>query len=125
MVTTNELFDLTNAAVLLRILCGAFYIPHAHFKITKFAGAAEFFASKGFAPGKLFVSLGLALDVICAIGLIFGLYTKWVALVSVAWMLMCAVASAKSKQWLWVAGGAEYPVFWGLTSAIVALMYWR
>lgn len=125
METTNALFDLTNAAVLLRILCGLFYIPHAHFKVTKFSGAVEYFNSIGFAPGKVFVSIGLALDVLCAVGLIFGIYPKWAALLSVAWMAACAFAASKGKKgWLWVGGGPEYPVFWGLTSAIVAVMYW-
>lgn len=125
METTNVLFDFTNAAVLLRILCGAFYIPHVHFKATKFQGAVEYFNSVGFTPGRFFVSLGLALDVICAIGLILGLYTKWVALLSVVWMAACAIAASRGKKgWLWVAGGPEYPVFWGLASAIVAVMYW-
>lgn len=125
METSSALFDLTSAAVLLRILCGLFFIPHAHFKITKFDDAVGFFTSVGFTPAKFYVSLGLALDIICATGLILGLYTKWVALLAVAWMAACAIASAKGKKgWLWVAGGPEYPVFWGLTSAIVAVMYW-
>lgn len=126
MVTANELFDFTNGAVLLRILCGAFFLPHAHFKLTKFQGATEYFGSVGLAPAKFYVALALAFDVVCAVGLIFGLYTKWVALLSVAWMVACVFAASKGKNgaWLWVAGGPEYPAFWGLASAVVAVMYW-
>jgi putative oxidoreductase len=44
MATTRQDFDLTNPAVVVRVMLGLLYVPHSVFKLTAFAGAQAAFA---------------------------------------------------------------------------------
>lgn len=125
-----ENFDLTNGYNILRIMCGAFLIPHIASKFAAgavSAGTAGFFAKAGFHPPEIWVMIAAAAESIAAITLIFGICTRFAALGAVALLLFAvyALQVVKGFGWTWNTGGYEYPVFWAVTSAVVALDAWK
>lgn len=120
-------FDVTNPVVVLRMMCGLFYIPHILFKLNGFDGALAFFGKAGFNPPLFFVSLALVTETICMVGLTLGLFTRYVGLMSAGVMGVAAVAifNTKGYGWLWNLGGIEYLVFWGVGSLAVAAQAWK
>lgn len=127
MSSTTARFDLTDPMVLTRILCGAFYFPHALSKITGFAGSVAFFTKAGFHPPEAFVVLSIVMELVCAIGLTLGLFPKYLGIVSAGLMVVAAYAivATKGLGWFWAGGGVEYLAFWGFTSLAVALHAWN
>ena len=124
-----ENFDLSNGYNILRIMCGAFLIPHI---LGKFAagglnaGIVGFFAKAGFHPPEVWVLIAASAETIAAITLILGICTRFAALGNFALLLttVYALQVAKGFGWTWNTGGYEYPVFWALVSAVVALNAW-
>lgn len=116
-------FDLHNGFVLLRLVCGLFMIPHALGKISNKAAVTGFFDAAGFKPAGTFVLLAMVAEWIFTIGLILGIYTQIVAAIAAVFMAVAAFANHRvcKGKWLWNIGGSEYPIFWGLCCAIVAL----
>lgn len=126
----TENFDLTKSSNVLRIICGAFFIPHA---LGKFAGLGfnppivKFFTAAGFHPPELWISLAAAGEFATAIALVLGVCTRFAALSS-AFLLLIAVYAlqvVKGFGWTWNTGGYEYPVFWLIASLCVALDAWQ
>ena len=115
-------FDVTNGYVLLRIICGAFIIPHAVGKVRFHEGVSGFFQAAGFRPVKAWVYTSMVIEWIVALCLIFGIATLPVAAFTALFMFVAAVANSRVQpgKWLWNLGGSEYPVFWGLCCGIVA-----
>jgi putative oxidoreductase len=105
----------------LRILCGVFLLPHAWGKVTS-AGPLGFFKAAGFPKPVAFMYLALVIEVLAAIALVFDIHAREVAWFMVVFLLVAGVASLKVSKgnWIWLAGGCEYPVFWVLCCAIVA-----
>lgn len=122
-----ERFDLTDPMVVVRIICGAFYFPHAISKIIGFSGSVAFFTRAGFYPPEAFVVLSIVMELTCAIGLTFGLFPKYLGIVSAGLMAVAAYATIVTKGlgWFWAQGGIEYLVFWGVASLAVALHAWN
>lgn len=125
-----ENFDLTKSPNVLRIICGAFFIPHV---LGKFAGwgfnppIVKFFAAAGFQPPELWISLAAAGELATAVALVLGICTRFAALSS-AFLLAFAVYAlqvVKGFGWTWNTGGYEYPMFWLIASLCVALDAWR
>src|SRR5436305_14873684 len=83
-------FDLTNPIVVIRLMAGLLYVPHALFKITGFAGSLAAFGAMGFQPPLFWVSLAILVEAICAVGLTFTFYTRYVGLTSVRTMVLAA-----------------------------------
>ncbi|WP_448203645.1 DoxX family protein [Azospirillum sp. sgz302134] len=127
MTKNSASFDVTNPVVVLRVMCGVFYIPHVLFKLNGMEGAATFFAKAGFSPPMAFVVLALVMEIACAVGLTFDLYTKWVGLLSAGVMGVAAYAvfNTKGVGWLWNLGGVEYLVFWAVSSLALAVHAWK
>lgn len=117
-----EKFGLLNEMVLLRIICGAFFIPHIYAKFMV-PEALGFFVAAKFNPPKFWLYAACVIEVILAIGLIFGIFTFWTALFTGAYMIVICVAIAKltGGKWLWNIGGYEYPLFWGICCFVVAI----
>ena len=67
-------FNLFNEFNILRLICGLFLIPHIYGKFTEPAALGFFVAAK-FKPPKFWMYLAGAIEVVLAIGLIFGIYT--------------------------------------------------
>ncbi len=61
-------FDLRNGYVLLRLICGAFMIPHALGKISNKAAVTGFFETVGFRPAKVWVLVAMVAEWIFTVG---------------------------------------------------------
>ena len=118
-----ENFDLTNGFNILRIMCGAFFIPHIFGKYTEREFTIGYFTKAGLTPPEPFIYLALVIETIAAIGLIFGILTTYAALLAAAFMA-CATAAVyrvSGGRWFWNLGGYEYTLFWALACIVVAM----
>ncbi|MGB0749556.1 MAG: DoxX family protein [Magnetospiraceae bacterium] len=120
-------FDLTNPTVVVRLMCGLFYIPHILFKLNDMDGAVGFFGKVGLEPAYLFVVLAILAEGACALGLTFNILTKWIGIVSafVMGMAVYAIFAVKGAGWLWNMGGVEYLIFWAVTSIALSVQAWK
>ena len=127
MLPSKNDFDITNPAVAVRMMAGLFYVPHILFKVTGFAGSLAAFAKMGFEPPLFWVSLAILTETLCAVGLTFNLYTRYVGFMSAGTMALAVygTVTAKGMIWMWNFGGIEYLVFWGVASAALAIQAWR
>jgi putative oxidoreductase len=123
-------FDLTNGLNILRIICGLFLFPHVLGKFaagTASAATVGFFAKAGFHPPELWVYIAAASETAVGIALVLGICTRFAAVGGFA-LLAIAVYSlqvVKGFGWTWNTGGYEYPVFWAITSLVVAIEAWK
>jgi putative oxidoreductase len=122
MLFSPENLDLTNEFNILRIICGAFLIPHSVGKITAWDYSIGFFEKAGFRPPKVWLYSTLVFEAVLAAALILGIYTRYAAILCVIFMAIAAAAVLRVTQgkWLWNLGGCEYPVFWGICAVAVA-----
>jgi putative oxidoreductase len=123
MASLYQNFDLTNAFNVLRIVCGLFLLPHLYAKSTNLPLAFELYREFKFDPPQPWVFSAIAIEIVSSIGLIFGLYTRYVALLAAAFLLAAAVAVWRHSngKWLWNIGGYEYCVFWAIACIVVAM----
>jgi putative oxidoreductase len=105
---------------LLRVSLGIMWVAHALLKYFVFTlpGTAQFFTSVGI-PGMLAYPV-FAAELLGGIALIFGFYSRQIALLLVPVIAVAASVHFKNG-WLFTnaGGGWEYPVF--LTLAMIAL----
>ena len=115
-------FNLFDGFNVLRIICGAFFIPHIVGKFFEPA-ALGFFVTAKFKPPKFWMYVACFIEIILAVGLIIGVYTVYVAIASAVHLFVASIAvyRVSGGKWLWNIGGAEYPVFWALSCVAVAL----
>jgi putative oxidoreductase len=120
-------FDLTNPLVIVRLMAGLFYLPHVLFKLTGFSASVAAFGKMGFEPPLYWLLLAIATETICAVGLTFNLYTRYVALMSAGAMALAVYGTFATKgvHWMWNFGGVEYLVFWGVASLALAVHGWK
>ena len=117
-------FDLLNEFNILRIICGAFFIPHIVGKITVPA-TLEFFIAAGFKPPATWMYIAGTIETLLTIGLVFDLYTPYVAAIAAFHLFVAGAATYKvTKKWIWVIGGIEYCVFWMLACVVLAMLTW-
>lgn len=120
-MTLADKFNLFNEMNILRIICGFFFIPHIYAKFMVPEALGFFVAAKFNAP-KAWMYTACVIDIFLAAGLIFGIYTSWVAAATAVYMLIIAGAIWKvTGKWLWNIGGLEYGLFWGISSLVVAI----
>lgn len=127
MITSKSDFDVTNPVVVLRLMCGLFYVPHVLAKLINTAAILGFFTAAGFPAPLFFLILAGVVEAVCAVGLTLNIYTKWVGLMSAGTMVVAAYAmmNVKGVGWLWNTGGIEYLVFWGASSLALAVHAWK
>lgn len=117
-------FNLLNEFNILRIVCGVFFIPHIVAKLTVPA-TFEFFVRAGFQPPAFWMYMAGAIETALCIGLVFGIYTPYVATIAVIHLLVAAAATYKvTRAWLWLIGGIEYCLFWAFACLVVAMQSW-
>lgn len=121
-------FDLTNGAVVLRLICGAFFLPHIYFKVVgNPPPAVGFFISAGFKPPMFYMRVAAVVEIVAAAGLLLGIHTQWAALLAAASLAVAAVAVCFSNgciKWLWNLNGMEFPLFWAIACVSVAMLHW-
>ena len=118
---TFDQFNLLDEFNILRIICGLFFIPHFIGKFTE-PKSLQAFAKFGFKPPRFWMLTACAIEIVLAVGLVFGITTRYVAAVASIYLLIAAGAAYRSNhKWLWHVGGAEYGVFWALSCGVVAM----
>jgi putative oxidoreductase len=124
-------FDLSKSDNILRITCGVFYLPHIVGKFAAFGvlnpPIIKFFATAGMSPPETWVWIAAVAEMAAAIALTLGICTRFAALGSVGLMAVAvySLQVVKGFGWTWNTGGYEYPVFWGICSAVVAINAWN
>jgi len=119
-----QMFDLTNGVVILRLICGLFFIPHIVGKFTEPA-TLNFFKAAKFEPPARWMYVAGTIETFLIIGLVFNIYTPYVAVVAAIHLCVAGAATWKvTKKWIWVIGGFEYCLFWALACVALAELTW-
>ena len=114
-------FNLFNEFNILRLICGLFLIPHIYGKFYVPA-ALGFFVAAEFKPPKFWMYLAGAIEVVLAIGLIFGHLHHLCAAIMTFHLLVAAVGVYRvTGKWLWNIGGYEFCLFWAICCLVVAM----
>lgn len=112
------------AALLLRVSTGALFLFHGAVKLFVFtpAGTAGFFESIGL-PGPL-AYLTIAVEILGGLLLLAGVWTRWVSLATIPVLVGAAWFGHGSAGFNWsnAGGGWEYPAFWAVAMAALALL---
>ena len=115
--------QVATAALLLRLALGTMFIAHALLKYFVFTldGTAQYFGSFGLPPALGYVTF--AAELVGGVMLVLGVYTRWVALALVPFLLGATWAHL-GNGWLFSGkgGGWEYPVFLTLAAIVLALL---
>lgn len=112
------------AAFILRLSLGVLFLAHFGLKFFVFtpAGTAQFFQSLGL-PGVL-AYLTMAAELLGAIALILGVYTRFVAIALIPILLGAIVTVHWSAGFFFTNanGGWEFPAFWIIGLLALALV---
>jgi putative oxidoreductase len=112
------------AALLLRVSLGVLFLAHAGLKFFVFtpAGTAKFFGSVGLPPELAY--LVMAAEILAAVALILGVWTRVVALLATP-ILLGAIFTVHGAAGFFFSnphGGWEYPAFWTAALVVQALL---
>ncbi|HEY7671021.1 MAG TPA: DoxX family protein [Gammaproteobacteria bacterium] len=123
-MTFPETIGALDAVTALRVLCGAFLLPHTFLKLWHLDKAIEFFDKIRFRPPRFFVFLTATMEAIAAVGLIFNLYPKLGASIAATILFVAAWAQAKVNglSWRWQFKGVEYMLFWAFACLAVGFL---
>lgn len=115
-------FELNSIGDVLRVMCGAFFLPHLAIKVFYPERPLEFFAAAGLKPGRVVLYVAMITEALFAAALICNVYTRQAAFAAAGFLLVAAAALLKVNkgEWLWNRGGPEYAVFWSLCCLLVA-----
>lgn len=107
----------------LRILCGLWFAPHVIGKLRNIVPASQTFEKAGFRPGKFFLFLTVALELLAAAGLVLGIYPEIAAALAVVVLAGASYAVVKINgfNWRWQKQGPEFMAFWG-TACILSVV---
>jgi putative oxidoreductase len=116
-------FDLTDEFNILRIVCGLFLVPHLYAKATNLELMVGVYRDFRLYPPRAWIFACMTMEVIGSIGLVFAIYTRYVAILIAAFLFVAAWAVWRFSKgkWLWNIGGYEYPVFWAICCIVVAM----
>ena len=65
------------------------------------------------------------IETFLTIGLVFAIYTPYVAAVAALHLFIAGAATYKvTRKWIWVIGGFEYCLFWALCCVALAMLTW-
>lgn len=105
---------LADPQVILRILCGAWFLPHLVGKIRHADLAYLTFEKAGFKPGKPFLYLTALIEGLAMIGLVTGIAPRIAAGLAVFVLAGAgfAVVRINGWNWRWQKQGPEYTIFW-------------
>jgi len=119
----HQNFDLTNEFNILRLICGLFLLPHFYAKASNLEFTYKLYTDFRLYPPKLWAFASMTMEVVCAIGMVFAIYTRYVAAVEAVFLCVAAWSVWRYSQgkYLWHAGGFEYCVFWAICCIVVAM----
>lgn len=114
---TYTLFD---PLIVLRILCGIWFIPHCIGKMQNFVAASATFTRINLRPGAAFVALTILLELFAGIGLVFGVLEKYAAALAIIVLVGAsyAVIRLNGVNWRWQKQGPEYMLFWAIACGL-------
>jgi putative oxidoreductase len=103
-----------DAKTAVRIVSGAFLLPHTIAKLSNIARASQLFEKIGFRPAPFFVVFTSLMELVAAVGLISGLYPRIGALIAATILVVAAwaIAQIHGPKWRWQHPGIEYMLFW-------------
>jgi putative oxidoreductase len=106
----------------LRVLCGAFLIPHLIVKFQSQEFVKGYMAEAGLKPPIVWLYGAFAIEIVTSIGLVFDIYARYAAVLAGTFLLVASFASwrVSKGKWMWNFGGAEYPLFWAICCFVVA-----
>jgi putative oxidoreductase len=106
----------------LRVLCGAFLVPHLVVKFKNQEFVRGFMAEAGLKPPAAWLYAAFAIEIVATIGLLLDFYARYAAILAGVFLLVASYASwrVSKGKWMWNFGGAEYPLFWAICCFIVA-----
>ena len=109
-----------DALTVLRIVCGIWFLPHIIGKLRNMDRAAPTFEKVGLRPGRAFVLLTVAMEVLAGIGLVTGTCEKTAAALAVLVLAGASYAVVKINgfNWRWQKQGPEYMIFWACACVI-------
>jgi putative oxidoreductase len=115
-------FNLGDGSNILRIICGAFFIPHIYAKFFV-PEALKFFIAARFKPPAMWMYIACAIETVLAIALIFGIFTVYAGVLAAVHLSVAAAAVSRvtGGKWLWNIGGYEYCLFWAICCVVVAM----
>ena len=113
-----------DAKTAVRIVTGAFLLPHTIAKLSNVDRASQLFDKIGFRPPSFFVVFTSLMELVAAVGLITGLYPKIGALIAATILVVAAYAIAQvhGLKWRWQHPGIEYMLFWAIVCLCVAFL---
>jgi len=116
-------FDLTNEFNILRIICGLFLVPHLYSKASNLEFTYGIYREWRLYPPQAWVHACIVMEVIGSIGLVFAIYTRYVAALIAIFLFVASWAAWRHSgyKWLWPIGGCEYPIFWAICCVVVAM----
>ncbi|WP_410014553.1 DoxX family protein [Sodalis sp. C49] len=111
------------AALIMRLALGILFLAHFSLKFFVFtpAGTAKFFASLGLPGGLAYITM--AVELVGAIALILGVYTRVVAVILIP-ILLGAIFTVHGPAGFFFTnpnGGWEFPAFWIIGLIVLAL----
>ena len=74
-----QIFNLTNEFNILRLICGLFLLPHFYAKASDLELTYKIYDDYRLYPIKAWVYSCMAIEIVCAVGMVFAIYTCYVA----------------------------------------------
>ena len=102
--------------LILRGLCGVWFLPHVVGKLRNRHAAAQTFDRVGLRPGSFYVLVTAGMEILASIGLLLNLYPVVAATLAVLVLVGASLAVIKlnGANWRWQKQGPEYMIFWSL-----------
>ena len=109
--------------LLIRVTAGLMLVPHGWIKLFGggLEGTAALMAKLGLEPAyplALYIAL---LELVGGVLLALGLFTRVIAALVIGFMAVAAFYVHFGNGFLWIKGGFEYPLFWGLVCVAIAV----
>jgi putative oxidoreductase len=118
-----------SALIFIRVYVGLMFVPHFGSHILggpfQFQIYTLYFASLGLHMPAFQVALAGSVELICAVGLTLGLFTRPVALLGSVYLLMSMLWGGHFQigyVWALPEGGYEFGVFWAVMIAVFAVL---
>ncbi len=106
---------------LIRVVAGVMLIPHGWLKFFGggLQGTAGFMGKIGLEPAYALATYIGVLELVGGTMLAIGLLTRLVVIQVIGFMAVAAFYVHWSNGFLWIKGGYEYPLFWGVVALAI------